>query len=227
MLENLTAVCPLGIKIRMDWLAKRFWLATLRELLICVLMMVDIPKPSCCLSVEERSYSKKLSRNTYLSKRTAFQWWVNADFVLFFLVGQTTSWANVPPIYSWYLQWWPRIGEILSKAVIWTTGRRLSLLCSLTLTQKISPACVVSRFVPADYSCWDLPLLHCSLRFIYSVDNLTHILPLAIFFFVIFICRYPWRPVGEWKDGEVLPASLPVLHLLWEHWEASGVLDVT
>lgn len=84
MLENLTAVCPLGIKIRMDWLAKRFWLATLRELLICVLMMVDIPKPSCCLSVEERSYSKKLSRNTYLSKRTAFQWWVNADFVLFF-----------------------------------------------------------------------------------------------------------------------------------------------
>lgn len=35
--------------------------------------------------------------------------------------------------------------------------------------------------VSADYSCWDLPLLHCSPCFIYSVDNLTHVLPLTIF----------------------------------------------
>lgn len=39
--------------------------------------------------------------------------------------------------------------------------------------------------------------------------------------------RHPGRPVGEWKDRETLSAGLSMLHLLWEHWEASGVLDLT
>lgn len=45
-------------------------------------------------------------------------------------------------------------------------------------------------------------------------------------FIVMVLPRHLGMPVREWKDGEALPAGLPVLHLLWEHWKAGGVLDL-
>lgn len=93
---------------------------------------------------------------------------------------------------------------------------------------------VVYTCSPHLHSSFDLPLFHWSTCFnkVAFVDHLTHtsvpaIIIKKIYINVLFICRYPGRPFGESKDGEVLSASLPVLHLLWEHWEASGVLDIT
>lgn len=95
------------------------------------------------------------------------------------LVSERFFWYNhiiiesAPKSCSLYLQWWPRIGETLCKAVSWTIGRRLWLLCSPTLTRKTLPACAVSRFntslLPVIYrSFTDPPVL---MKWLYRNNN--------------------------------------------------------
>lgn len=53
---------------------------------------------------------------------------------------------------------------------------------------------------------------------------------LDIFFICVilsfFVGRHSGRPAGARENREALPSGLFVLHLLWEHWEAGGVLGL-
>lgn len=195
-------------------------------------------KPSCLQSVEEKSCSRRLSKNIWASKRTAFQWWENQIFLHLF------DWCNhwgkcLSSVHLIILS--STVAHIISGdpeleghcAELWAGQLEGGSRCSANLcpSWRLCPSlwCVTHKRSSILFMLWlaSRPFFYLYLFYLPNNFFFSFCPPTILNTFfksIILLYRYPGRPVGAWGHREALPSGLFVLHLLWEHWEASGVL---